>query len=212
MSTTGRKMKWQQVDLGQRQAWIWADQSKTRTAIAVPLNVNAVGVIQQQWGQHPIRVFTLNGQPIDSAGKAWRNAVKRAGLTDFRFHDLRHTWATRHIQAGTPLHALFVGASLPSNPRWSGHRSLRSRLRPLGVSRPASRPFNPRAGAAQLAPRWKWEDGKTLKWSASTHISVQRTCRPMQKTRPGFTTPTQTRHSGKSAWRKSLKIGWGERI
>ena len=26
-------------------------------------------------------------------------------------------------------------------------------LRPLGVSRPASRPFNPRAGAAQLAPR-----------------------------------------------------------
>ena len=27
-------------------------------------------------------------------------------------------------------------------------------LRPLGVSRPASRPFNPRAGAAQLAPRY----------------------------------------------------------
>jgi hypothetical protein len=38
-------------------------------------------------------------------------------------------------------------------PRWSGHRSLRSRLRPLGVARPARRPFNPRAGAAQLAPR-----------------------------------------------------------
>lgn len=101
------KMEWQQVDLGRRQAWIWADQSKTRTAIAVPLNANAVEVIQQQWGQHPIRVFTLNGQPIDAAnGKAWRNAVKRAGLADFRFHDLRHTWATRHIQAGTPLHAL----------------------------------------------------------------------------------------------------------
>jgi integrase len=35
--------------------------------------------------------------------KAWRNALKRAGVTDCRWHDLRHTWASWLIQNGTPL-------------------------------------------------------------------------------------------------------------
>lgn len=100
-------LEWRQVDLGRRQAWIWADQSKTREAIAVPLNEDAVTVLREQWGSHSERVFAHQGKPFSQAnGRTWRKAVKAAGLTDFRFHDLRHTWATRHIQAGTPLHAL----------------------------------------------------------------------------------------------------------
>lgn len=37
---------------------------------------------------------------------AWENACARAGLKEFRWHDLRHTWASWHIQDGTPLHVL----------------------------------------------------------------------------------------------------------
>ena len=43
---------------------------------------------------------------MQSNNGAWIRALVRAGIVDFRWHDLRHTWANWHVQAGTPLHVL----------------------------------------------------------------------------------------------------------
>lgn len=100
-------LQWDQVDIRNRQAWVHADESKTSKAIGIPLNTDAINVICSQKGMHREFIFTYKRRQIKNAGaKAWRSAVKRAGLGDFHFHDLRHTWATRHIMSGTPLYVL----------------------------------------------------------------------------------------------------------
>lgn len=99
------RLEWSQVDLTRQVAWIHPDQAKR--AIAVPLNEDALGVINALKGKHEIFVFTYGGKPVWQVNtKAWRKAVRLAGLKDFRWHDLRHTWASWHIQAGTPMNVL----------------------------------------------------------------------------------------------------------
>ena len=94
-------LEWNRVDLSRQTAWL--NQTKNGTPRGVPLNHDAVVVLTEQIGQHPQSCFTYRGNPIrwDVTNTAWHNAIKKAGLTDFRFHDLRHTWASWHRQAGT---------------------------------------------------------------------------------------------------------------
>lgn len=100
-------LKWCDVNLAKRHALIHPDQAKTKKAIPVPLNSTAMDVIQKQVGNHPQFVFTYGSNRIIQCNtKAWRKALKRAGIKNFRWHDLRHTWASWHVQNGTSLQEL----------------------------------------------------------------------------------------------------------
>ena len=100
-------LQWSQVDLARRLAWVHPDQAKARRAIPVPLNADAVLLVRKQLGKHSTHVFSYRGKPVTQVStKAWYAALARAGIKDFRWHDLRHTWASWHVQSGTPLFAL----------------------------------------------------------------------------------------------------------
>jgi integrase len=121
--TNVRLLCWQQVDIERRTAWVFADQAKAGKDLAVPLNDAAMLVLRHQQGLHSRWVFpvprweekkkpedkprqTLDAPTGKISSQAWRKACTRAGVPWLRFHDLRHTWASWHVQAGTPLPVL----------------------------------------------------------------------------------------------------------
>jgi len=100
-------LRWEDIDAARRTAWVHPDQAKAKRAICVPLNADARRVLKALEDQHPTHVFSYKGKPIKNINtRAWKAALKRAGIKDFRWHDLRHTWASWHAQAGTPQHVL----------------------------------------------------------------------------------------------------------
>jgi integrase len=110
-------LEWSQVDLNRRVAWIHAENSKSGRAIGVPLNSIACEILRNQVGNHHLYVFVhtkaknrADGSMTEPVRKmrvddntGFRNALNRAGIENFRFHDLRHTWASWLIQSGVPL-------------------------------------------------------------------------------------------------------------
>lgn len=103
------ELEWSQIDLVNRRAWIHPDQAKARKPIGVPLNDDAVETIRRWIGRHERFVFVRNGKPIPCwswCSYQWDRQCALAGIENFRFHDVRHTWASWHIQAGTPLNRL----------------------------------------------------------------------------------------------------------
>jgi len=100
-------LEWSQIDIARNVAWIYADQAKGGRDIHISLNGTALEVLQKRSGTHPKYVFTYKGAPILQVNtRAWRKALRRAGIDNFRWHDLRHTWASWLIQSGVPLEVL----------------------------------------------------------------------------------------------------------
>lgn len=101
------KLEWSQVDIARHVAWIHGDQAKAGKPIHVTLNATAMDVLTKQIGKHQKWVFTYHGNTITQVNtKAWYKALRRAGIDNFRWHDLRHTWASWLTQQGVPLNVI----------------------------------------------------------------------------------------------------------
>lgn len=102
-------LRWDQVNLKRSVAFVEAAETKQRAPIGVNLPPDAVRVLRERMGLHKVYVFAHpdSGKPLYKASnRAWYKAVRKAKLPGFRWHDLRHTWASWAVQSGVRIEEL----------------------------------------------------------------------------------------------------------
>jgi site-specific recombinase XerD len=102
-----RRLVWGNVNLELRVATI--PRSKNQEPVYVPLNDAAIRtlLIFRSRGDGTGRVVrNAAGDTLNFNAYWFVDAVRAAGIKDFRWHDLRHTFASRLRQAGEPLETI----------------------------------------------------------------------------------------------------------
>lgn len=116
------RLEWSRIDMARKVAWVTGSQAKGKRAIGAPLNRDALAILKGQQGKDKRWVFpNEDGKPYNRANNhGWQAAQRRAGIAPVAWHDLRHTWASWHVMAGTSLRSLM---------ELGGWRSYKSVLR-----------------------------------------------------------------------------------
>ena len=103
---------WSDVDFEANTITIRADVSKSNRTRHIPLSPTALKVLLEWSAQHPeakpaYRVFSNNqGERFDNTNKAWRGILNAAGIERFRWHDMRHDFASKLVMKGVPLNTV----------------------------------------------------------------------------------------------------------
>lgn len=99
-------LKWQDIDFNLKIMTITGDGTKSGKTLHMPLNQEAYSVLWQwkkQSNGNGLVFPGKNGDKLDNVNKSWRALLKEAGITNFRWHDMRHHFASQLVMAGTEL-------------------------------------------------------------------------------------------------------------
>ncbi len=93
------KLRWTAVDFNRRLITVEGRNAKNRQTRHVPLNEEAVNTLRR-WREQSgpgTRIFDV----ATSFRKTWEKLLERANIRHFRWHDLRHHFASRLVSAGS---------------------------------------------------------------------------------------------------------------
>jgi integrase len=102
-------LRWSQIAGG----FIYLHETKTDEARQIPTGQDLEAVLkrirQRQWarGLKVEHIFCdEKGRPFQDVKRSFSSACKRSGINDFRFHDLRHTFASHYVMRGGSIKGL----------------------------------------------------------------------------------------------------------
>lgn len=114
-------LTWEQVDL--KHGFILLDITKNGERREIPINDTLRHTIQGLTRRLDVPYLfydAVTGKPLQDIKRSFNTACRRAGIKDFHFHDLRHTFAS---------HLVMAGVDITTVSRLLGHKSLSMTLR-----------------------------------------------------------------------------------
>jgi integrase len=131
-------------------------RSKNGITGHVPLNSVALAAFQELFGrsQGGGRVFVnIHGEPLKGYKHWFEHAVAEAGVIDFTWYCLRHTFASRLVMAGVDIRTV---AEL------MGHKTIQMTMRYAHLA-----PAHKLAAVERLAGSWQLDEATDTKTSTS---------------------------------------------
>lgn len=124
------QLTWDRVDLRRGFILLRSIDTKTKQRREVPMTP-AVKIMLQKLAKvrrlETNRVFLYKGKPLGRVSRAFKSALKDAGLSDFRFHDLRHCASTNLRRAGVDTATAMKIVGHKSEKMWKRYNAIEER-------------------------------------------------------------------------------------
>jgi len=102
-------LKWTDVNFSLSMLTIRGHATKSGQTRHIPLNDEALETLKQ-WqllcNGNELVFPSSTGNKLKNVNTPWRRLIKAASITDFRFHDLRHTFASKLVMSGVDLNTV----------------------------------------------------------------------------------------------------------
>jgi integrase len=99
-------LRWEALNVQAKVLTVHGATAKSGQTRHLPLNREALAVLEVWCQQSPGEGYVFpgkGGQRLDNTRKAWKRLLQEAGITDFTWHDLRHSFASKLVMAGVSL-------------------------------------------------------------------------------------------------------------
>lgn len=103
-------LEWSAVDFQNKFITVTGETAKSSKTRHIPLSPKALDALKSWKIQAPSlqgRVFpSNNGERLNNVNKSWASILKEAKIAKFRWHDMRHDFASKLVMKGVPLNTV----------------------------------------------------------------------------------------------------------
>ncbi len=102
-------LKWSEVDLNAGAIILLAKSAKNSKTTTLPINAITLKTLKD-WKKQVDNILVFpsprTGKKFDNCDKEWESLMKMANIKNFRFHDMRHDFASQLVMRGVALNTV----------------------------------------------------------------------------------------------------------